>query len=409
MFKVSRMVLVASACLAFMAAVPVSAENPSRPFEKPLKAVQELMTAKKFDEAAVKLRETRAVANPTAYDTFVMNEFGGVIAVNQKKFAEAYDMLAANANSQFLPAKGQRQKALATLAYQLKNYPAAIEHANNCEAQGADDDNTHVIKTQAFYLLGKYREAATGAADLVSRDEKAGRHPDKSSLLLLRQAQEKIGDNTGQSRTLEKLLTYYPNADLWTLAIASLKEQADKSKDDRLLLQVYRLMADVGSLKSAPQYSEMAQLAIEQGFPGEAQRVLDQGMSKGVFAGTTEKDRLEKERNGRIMEMAKKLVATERDSMAKIESLANSAKDGNMLVAAGSSQAFNLDNPAKGATLIAAGISKGSLKSLNDAYITLGAVDAKLKNNAEALKAFDNVDKNEAYERLAKLWSLHVR
>jgi hypothetical protein len=404
MLKLSRMVAVAAACLAFLAAVPASAENPSRPFEKPLKAVQDLMGAKKFDEAAAKLREARAVANPTGFDTFVMNEFGGVIAVNQKNFSQAYDLLAANANSQYMTAKGQRQQALAQLAYQLKNYPAAIEHALACEAQGSDNESTHVIKAQAYYLSGKFKDAAAATAENVASDEKAGRKPDKSSLLLLRQSQDKINDNAGQGRTLEKLLNYYPSPDLWTLAIASLKDQADKSKNDRLMLQVYRLMADVGSLKSAPQYSEMAQLAVEQGFPGEAQKILEQGLAKGVFV-----DKLEKERSGRLMESAKKLVASEKDNMAKIEAMANKAADGNLLVVAGSSYAFNLDNLGRGSALVGAGIAKGALKSTNDAYMTLGVISARMKNGAEAERAFDKVVKEDSYERLAKLWSLHVR
>jgi tetratricopeptide (TPR) repeat protein len=395
----------AAACLAFLAAVPANAENPSKPFEKPLKAVQEAFQAKHFDDAAAKLRDARALPNPTPYDTFVMNEFAGPIYANQQKMAEAYDAFNANINSPFLAEKDRpsRLKVLAQLAYQQKNYPAAIEHVTKLESLGSDDDTARVIKAQSYYLTNKYKEAGAALSDIIARDEKAGHHPDKQNLLLLRQVQEKLGDSAGQGRTIEKLLNFYPSPDLWTLAVASLKDRADKAKDDRLTLQVYRLLADVGSLKSAPQYSEMAQLAVEQGFPGEAVKVLDQGMAKGVFSG------LEKDRNGRLLESAKKLVVAERDNLAKVEAMANKSADGNLLVVAGSSHAFNLDNPSKGAPLVAAGIAKGSLKSANDAYITLGVINFRMKSNAEAEKAFDKVDKNDAYERLAKLWSLHVR
>ena len=113
--------------------------------------------------------------------------------------------------------------------------------------------------------------------------------------------------------------------------------------------------------------------------------------------------------NVRLLESAKKLVASEKDNMAKIEAMANKAADGNLLVVAGSSYAFNLDNPGRGSALVGAGIAKGSLKSANDAYMTLGVISAKLKNGAEAERAFDKVAKDDSYERLAKLWSLHVR
>jgi tetratricopeptide (TPR) repeat protein len=229
---------------------------------------------------------------------------------------------------------------------------------------------------QSWYLQSKWKEAATALQDLISRSERGGKHPTEQSLLLLRQCYQKLNDDSGEGRVFEKLLAYYPKPDYWAVAISSLRQSV--AKDDKLTLHVYRLMAAVGALKRSDQYAEMAQLAVEQGFPGEAQTVLEQGIAKGVF--TEQRD---KERNGRLLESAKKLVA-------------------------GSSYLINLSDASKGATLIAQGIAKGSLKSLNNAYIMLGLAYARAKNVAEAEKAFGKVEKSEPYERLAKLWILQV-
>ena len=50
-------------------------------------------------------------------------------------------------------------------------------------------------------------------------------------------------------------------------------------------------MFDVDVLKRAGDYTEMAQLALEQGSPGEAQHVLEKGFQKGVFTDQRVKDR----------------------------------------------------------------------------------------------------------------------
>lgn len=406
MYKHFRNILAVAACLGLMvgAAGAAEANNPSRPFEKPLKAVQDAMAAKKFDEASARVAEARALPNPTAYDTYVINEFAGVIDYNRKKYAEAYVSLNANADSPFLAGKGDRHKSLAGLAYELKNYPAAIEHCNKAAQLGATGDGVDLIEMQAYYQLGKNKEAGTSARQMIELDEKAGRKPDKLALQILFQTQGKLNDAKGQGDTLEKMLRYYPTPDTWIRAIASLKDQADKSRDERLTLQVYRLMEEVGALKSWPQFNEMAQLAAGQGFPGESQRVLEAAFAKNLFP-----EGRDKERASRYLESSKKQAAAEKDGMGKVVTMAQAAADGNLLVAAGASYAFNYADAAKGVPLIQQGITKGSLKSMNDAYITLGAVAAKAGNKAEALKAFGKVEKDGVYENLAKLWSLHVR
>jgi Tfp pilus assembly protein PilF len=402
MFRQSKIALAACACLALLSGYAVAADTVSRPMEKPLKAAQDAMNAKKLDEALAKLREAQALPNKSAYDQFVINEFLGPIYAQQGKYAESFDAFSANVDSPYLTAKAARYKVLYQLSYQLKNYPGAIEYGNRAIQAGDESDDIRLIVAQSYYLQSKWKDAATALQDLVARAERSGKHPAEQSLLLLNQCYQKLGDESGQARIIEKLVTYSPKPEYWALAMASLKQMV--SKDDRLTLQVYRLMADVGTLKRSDQYAEMAQLAVEQGFPGEAQSVLEQGIAKGVF--TEQRD---KERNERLLESSKKLVATERTSLPKVVVEATAAPNGELLVAAGSSYLMNLGDPAKAVTLITQGIAKGSLKSLNNAYIMLGLANARAKNTAEAEKAFAKVDKSEAYERLAKLWTLRVR
>jgi len=406
MFRSSKpLLLVCVAALSMAAGMLQAAEEKvSRALEKPLKAANEAMNAKRYDEAIAKAREVQGTQGRTAYDNFVINEILGASYVRTNKYAEAYEALATNADSAFLDQKtrAMRYTALSQLGYTLKKYPETIEWANKAIAAGQDTSEIRLIIAQTQYLQGKYKEAVTAMQDVVSRAEKNGR-PNETSLQFLFQCYTKLNDPVNQGRVIEKLVTYYPKPDYWLNAMVSLIQSA--RSDERLLLQVYRLQAEVGTLKRSDQFGEMAQLSVEQGYPGEAVATLDQALAKNVFTDPREKAKYE-----RLLEAAKKVLAQEKENTVKSEQEAMRSANGDLLVGVGASYLFNLGDAAKAATLIQQGITKGVSKiPLYDAYVTLGLAYAKAKNGAEGDKAFGKVDKNDNYERLAKLWSLRVK
>jgi tetratricopeptide (TPR) repeat protein len=399
----SRIIVAAMVCAAGLSGITAGAEEVSRALAKPLKAAQDALTAKNYDQALASLREAQGNTNKSAYDQYVINELLGPVYASRSNFSEAFDAYAANAESAFLPADGKaaRYKLLAQLSYQLKNYPNAVDFGSRAIKAGENGNDMQLIVAQSYYLQAKYKDAAGSMQEIVARAERSGQRPQETSLRFLWDCYRKLNDDPAQGRIIEKLLNYYPKPDYWQNAMANLQQG---SKDDRFTLGVYRLMADVGTLKRPDQYSEMAQLAVEQGFPGEAQQVLEQAFAKGVY--TEQRD---KERSTRLLESAKKLVATEVAGLPKVEKQAASAPTGDLLVAVGASYLLNAGDAAKAATLISQGIAKGSLKSPNDAYLLLGLAQTRAKNIAEAQKALAKVDGNEGYERLAKLMSFRAR
>jgi hypothetical protein len=375
----------------------------SRESEAPLKAAQDAMNARKYDEALELLKQAQSISEKKPYDQFVINEFLGPIYARQNKYAEAYEAFSANADSQYLTqGKAERYKVLATLAYSLKNFPGAVEWGNKAIAAGDHSNELQLIVAQSYFQQNKYREAAATAQVLVSRAEESGQPPQESNLKLLWECYHKLDDHHAEGDVVEKLLTYYPKPDYWANAMASLQQMPNRN--DRLTLQTYRLMQDVGTMKRADQYADMAQLAQEQGFPGEAQSVLEQGMAKNVF--TEQRD---KERAGRLLEAAKKLAVTAKQSLPNDEKAAMTASNGEMLVAVGSSYLINANEPVKAAPLINLGISKGGVSDLNDAYIYLGLAQMRNRNSVEAKRSFQSVAGNDAYDRLARLWQLRLQ
>ncbi len=254
---------------------------------KPLKAAQEAITARNYDEALSKIREAQAMPEKTADDSYVIDSLLLKIYAGKNDMASAIPIL-----EQMVPTKyttpEQRKtwvKAIAQYYYQQKDFTKALDYAEQAVKAGATDNDTVELVAKSQFQLGKYREAAASMQDVVSKMEK----PDEDSLKLLWVSNEKAGDKAGSAKAIEKLVTYYPKPEYWANALASLVN-AD-TKDAHLQLNVYRLMLDVGVLKRRADYADMAELSLDQGYPGETQSVLQKAFGENVFTEQRDKDR----------------------------------------------------------------------------------------------------------------------
>jgi hypothetical protein len=261
-----------------------------------------------------------------------------------------------------------------------------------------NDLDTLGLIAKAQYLSGKYKEAATSMQEIVSKQDK----PDEESLKLLWQFDLKANDDAGAAKAVEKLVTYYPKPEYWANALAPLVRM--DIKDAHLQLNVYRLMADVGVLKLPSDYAEMAEIALDAGYPGETQNVLQQGFAKNVFVEQRDKDRYH-----HLLEGAKQRAANDQSQLATVEQSAAAAANGDPLVQLGAAYISYGQND-KAVAAITKGITKGGLKSPDEANLLLGIALLRQKSNGAAQQAFDKVaaSSNNGYARLGKLWALRA-
>jgi tetratricopeptide (TPR) repeat protein len=196
-------------------------------------------------------------------------------------------------------------------------------------------------------------------------------------------------------------VAYYPKPEYWQQLLYSLyqaKDQTDKSQ-----LQTFRLMSEVDVLKRPEDYTEMAQLAIEQGSPGEAQHILEKGFQKNVFA-----DQRTKDKNQRLLESAKKAAAADVATLAKIEKDADAAATGDKDVGVGLAY-LGYQQYDKASDLLSKGLTKGGVRSEPEARLLLGIAQLKAGHKEDAVKSFKSVKGDPTLERLANLWGLHAK
>jgi len=302
----------------------------SKELAKGLKEASDAVNAKKYSDALGKLKELDANPKKTPYDQHIINELAGVAYEKTNKYTEASKAFEAEINDGFLDEKEipGRVKIVAQVNYQLKNYDKAIEYGNRAIKGGYADEEMKTLVGQSYYLKGDYKGTLKYYDGIIDSQIKAGQTPKDEAMQLALSACVKLNDSDCTTRELERLVEYHPKTEYWQQLLYSLRSTPNLS--DKSTLHVYRLMSEVDVLKEATDYTEMAQLAIEQGNPGEAQRILEKGFQKNVFADPRSKDK-----NTRLLESAKKAAQTDLATLPKVEKDADASSTGDKNVGVG--------------------------------------------------------------------------
>jgi tetratricopeptide (TPR) repeat protein len=395
-----------AACAALLPANPTFAQakpTNSAKLAKPLKEAQDALKAKKYAEAIAKLKEAEGTAGKTAYDQYLINDMLTFAFIRTNDYANASKTLEGEIDSGFVPAAevGQKIRGLAEIYYQLKNYDKAIEFGTRAIKEGHADDELRKLVGQAYYLKGDWKGTLRFEEGLVEGVIKSGGTPSSESLQLVLSSCVKLEDRGCETRALEKLVTYYPKPDYWYQLLYGLIKETASS--DANTLQTFRLMSEVDVLKSPEDYTEMAQLALEAGSPGEAQQILEKGFQKNVFT-----DQRSKDKNQRLLAKAKQLAATDQASLAKNAKEADAAATGAKNVGMGIAY-FGYQQYQKAADELSKGISKGGLRNPSEAELLLGIAQLKAGHRDDAVKAFHSVKGDPVLEKIAGLWALHAR
>jgi Tfp pilus assembly protein PilF len=363
--------------------------------QKPLVATQNAMNAKNWDEALVQLQVAQAVEPKTPYDAFMVDELGWYIYLQKKDYVKSAEALERSLASGMVPDadKPQRLRALTQMNLQNKQYDKALTHGTEYMKLNPNDAEIALGLAQARYLTNDFAGAKAASEQLVASSAK----PAEPALLLALRSNYELKDDAGISRALEGLVKYYPQPKYWEDLLNS---QLYRTKDDRGLRALYRLMNDTNSLDKGEEYAEMGSTLVTGGYPNEAKQVLERGMAANVFSGeskTRAQAELDRARVGATADA--KEVSTAAAQLA-------AAKTGNQMVAIGKLY-FSAGDYANAVDAIQKGLAKGGVQDADDANMLAGIANSRLGKLAEARTSFDAV-KAPGLTDIARLWKLKL-
>jgi hypothetical protein len=367
---------------------------------KPLQAAQELIRAQRFKEALAKVREADAVPNKSAGENSLIERMRIAAASGAGDVETAARSFEAISGQ--VPA-ADRLRMIESLAggyYRARDYAKAMQWGQRYFREGGTSPAIRTLLIQSQYLAGDFAGAARELRTEIDQAERSGGTPGEDRLKLLVNATLKMNDTNGYVWALERLVTYYPKKEYWVDLLGRLQRKPNFS--DRLALDTYRLSLATGSMSAANDYMEMAQLALQAGFPAEARQVVDKGFAAGVLGKGAEA-----ERQKRLRDLVAKTLDEDKKNQAANIAEAQEAKDGTALVNAGMNLVFNGETQ-KGLQLMQQGIAKGNLKRPDDAKLHL-AIAQIMAGDTRAQGTLRGVAGNDGTADLARLWALYAK
>jgi tetratricopeptide (TPR) repeat protein len=367
---------------------------------KPLQQAGELLKAGRSKEALAKVREADAAPNKTAAEQLTIDRMRGAAAQRAGDHATAITAFEAVFATGKLSAAEQAQVA-ESLAYayaQTKDFTKAQAWIARAQQAGGNSAQLKALQAWMQSQSGDYVAIARDAAAAISAAEQAGQRPAEADLLRLADAYQR-SNNPAYNATLEKLLAYYPKKEYWTAVLARLPRKSGFA--DRYALDVMRLKLACGTMTGTGDFMEMAQLALQAGYPAEAKKIVERGYASGALGVGPEA-----ERHKRLRALADRQFA---ESSAGIEARAAeaaAARDGNALVQIGTVY-VSMGELDKGIALIEQGIAKGGLKRPEDAKLRLGMAQLQSpKAKAKSTPTLRSVQGSDGSADIARLWLL---
>jgi hypothetical protein len=255
---------------------------------------------------------------------------------------------------------------------------------------GELDGESMRIVAQAYYQSGQKAECVR-----YIKDNFGGGAGEGLLQMLMRCAYD-IGDDESMRSALEKLVSSTGKPEYWKQLLKA-SERA-KGLSDHQTLDIYRLKLLSGTLEGKDDYTLLAQLAIQLGFPGEGQAVIQKGMAANL---------LTDDRSKRLLTMAQTQAGQDSAALAKNMQAAQAAKNGDALVKLGE-DLWGQGKFQDALKAIQAGIAKG-VTDTNNAQTRLGMAYLGAGQKDAALRAFNAVKDNANQQMIAHLWALYAR
>ena len=374
----------------------------SKKISKTMNAAIESLRGQRWQEVLDRAKEAQAEPSPKKpYDLYWIHNMTGKALTGLKQYKEAVAEFEIVKDTPCMtePERGEFLKLMAKIYYQLDDYPKVIEIGKRSLAIAPDPDLTLFVG-QAYYLTKDYENSRKLLEEVVTKLEAEGKPPGEQNLRLIHGSCISIGDDACATTQYEKLVKYYPKPEYWQNLVNTLFN--DKKSTDKHQINVMRLALYVKSINEPSKFEEIAQIALDQGLPGEAQALLEDAMNRKLFT-----DARILERNKGLLTRAKTAAAGDKATLAQQEAAAQKNPQGNADVKIGAAYLSYGENE-KAIESLQRGIGKGGVRDPDEAGLLLGVAYLRSGNKAEAAKAFGTVNKDPTMTRIAKLWLLNT-
>lgn len=194
-----------------------------------------------------------------------------------------------------------------------------------------------------------------------------------------------------------ELVSMYPTKENWSLAVAVVRDLNGFQGHDQIAL--LRLMQRTNSFSEERDYVEYIQALSKRGLPGEALKIIDQGVAAGLLkAGDQFVTDARKEATMRVTNDKASLPAQDREAHAANATAA--------VVTAAADTFLSYDQPAKAEELYKIALGKTGVETAR-VNLQLGIAQSDQGKWADAQASFAKV--NDTRAPIAQLWNAYAK
>lgn len=369
----------------------------SKKVQKLLAEAQTAQAAGDHVGAIAKLNEAKAIAE-TVDDRYMANllTVNSALATQNNALVESALAAAVESGGASPEDKLKFLRNLSALALQRNDTARATQIFEQMAAENPQDGETLVGLGEMYYRNKQSAQAvATIRKAIAAQQAKGISVPEtwyKRALALAYDG--KLTNEVTPASIM--LVTAYPTANNWRDSLVIFRDGA--GFDDQGNLDVMRLMHDTKSLSGERDYFEYAETANTRGLPGEAKRIIDEGVAKGALSPTK---LIVKELTGLVSPKLK----GDQASLAGLEREAKGGANGRLAKATADGYLSYGQND-KAAELYRLALQKGGIDAA-EANTRLGIALARNGDKAGAETAFKAVTTGKRAQ-LAQFWLAYL-
>jgi tetratricopeptide (TPR) repeat protein len=266
-------------------------------------------------------------------------------------------------------------ESILSAAQQAQDLERFVKWARIYLDQGGRNPSVRPVLIQTLSVLKQHEAVIKEVRVKMKSDEEFNVKTPEIELRLMAYSQRMLKDDAGYNASLKILLQRYPSKAYWAEVIPRVARQANFNV--RFDLDLYRLLELTGNMEDPTEYTDMANLALKNGLPAEAARVVELAFSSGVFgkgSDVANQQKLRQQTQQKLNEDEKALPALEK-----------SAKDANAIASLAevyaSKQQWEL-----ALTTFNKAIEMGGLRREAETRLHAGIVLNKLGKKADAQK-----------------------
>jgi hypothetical protein len=379
-------------------AMAASKQSISKGVTPQIMDAQKAIEAKDFQGAMAKLKEAQAVPDRSDFDNYIINRLMMSTAVGLNDMATAAVSAEAAAESPALP-DDQKKEVLhdaLELATVQKQYQKVVQYGQQLAAMNALDYQTTGMLALAYYQTNDFSHAQQYAQQSISLAKAAGQPPDQNALMIVMSSQVKQNNQAGAEQTLEQIALQNNSPETWAQLVGT--TFGARGMNDATAIYLYRLLILSGGAKGSD-YKEMASALTVLGYPTEAAKVLEQGISSG---------KLSSAQAGSVLAKARRDAVQDERMLPQIASAAAKSRNGEQDIKLAEDY-WGYGRYADAEAAARRAVGKGGLKTPAEGPLMIGAAEVAQGKYAEANQTLSQVSGNQAATRTAHLWSLYAQ